>query len=111
MSTAASTCASPTPPAARPCLYSKPTPTTWSASGGSACRRMATTSKVVPEPAPGPRIGPGTHGDRLMLAALGLFGLGLVLLALGGDSLVEGAARLGRRGRGPAVATGPLLAA
>ena len=46
-----------------------------------------------------------------MLAALGLFVLGLVLLALGGDSLVKGASGLARRGGVSPFVTGLVLVA
>ena len=46
-----------------------------------------------------------------MITALGLFALGLVLLALGGDSIVKGASGLGRHLRLSPFATGLLLVA
>ncbi|KGM55557.1 CaCA family Na+/Ca+ antiporter [Lysobacter arseniciresistens ZS79] len=46
-----------------------------------------------------------------MLAALGFFVLGLLLLALGGDSLVKGASGLARRGGLSPFATGLVLVA
>ena len=46
-----------------------------------------------------------------MITALGMFALGLVLLALGGDSIVKGASGLGRHLRLSPFATGLLLVA
>src|SRR5690606_8363698 len=84
-----------------------------STAGASACLRRWTTSKAAAEP---PRRLPrrmesALRGRIAMAATLGLFALGLLLLALGGDSAVKGVSGLAQRlGMRPFVAGVLLLA-